>query len=277
MQIIKTIEELQIFKNNNFGKSIGFIPTMGALHLGHLSLIDNAISNNDVVIVSIFVNPTQFGANEDFDIYPRMEEKDIELCRSISVDAIFMPSVDTLYPSGIDDEVILLPPNKMASVFEGAIRENHFSGVLRVVLKLFNLINPTNAYFGKKDAQQLLIIKKMVNDLFINTNIIPCDIVRDKNNLALSSRNTYLDHASYEMALKIPNAIQAAISLVMANVLESKQIENAAMECLSGLEIDYCNVVDFNLEKIDQVKKDSSLLIIAARVGKVRLIDNYWF
>lgn len=277
MQIIKTIEELQIFKNNNFGKSIGFIPTMGALHLGHLSLIDNAISNNDVVIVSIFVNPTQFGANEDFDIYPRMEEKDIELCRSISVDAIFMPSVDTLYPSGIDDEVILLPPNKMASVFEGAIRENHFSGVLRVVLKLFNLINPTNAYFGKKDAQQLLIIKKMVNDLFINTNIIPCDIIRDKNNLALSSRNTYLDHASYEMALKIPNAIQAAISLVMANVLESKQIENAAMECLSGLEIDYCNVVDFNLEKIDQVKKDSSLLIIAARVGKVRLIDNYWF
>lgn len=277
MQIIKTIEELQIFKNNNFGKSIGFIPTMGALHLGHLSLIDNAISNNDVVIVSIFVNPTQFGANEDFDIYPRMEEKDIELCRSISVDAIFMPSVDTLYPSGIDDEVILLPPNKMASVFEGAIRENHFSGVLRVVLKLFNLINPTNAYFGKKDAQQLLIIKKMVNDLFINTNIIPCDIVRDKNNLALSSRNTYLDHASYEMALKIPNAIQAAISLVMANVLESKQIENAAMECLSGLEIDYCNVVDFNLEKIDQVKKDSSLLIIAARVGKVRLIDNCWF
>ena len=277
MQIIKTIEELQIFKNNNFGKSIGFIPTMGALHLGHLSLIDNAISNNDVVIVSIFVNPTQFGANEDFDIYPRMEEKDIEVCRSISVDAIFMPSVDTLYPSGIDDEVILLPPNKMASVFEGAIRENHFSGVLRVVLKLFNLINPTNAYFGKKDAQQLLIIKKMVNDLFINTNIIPCDIVRDKNNLALSSRNTYLDHASYEMALKIPNAIQAAISLVMANVLESKQIENAAMECLSGLEIDYCNVVDFNLEKIDQVKKDSSLLIIAARVGKVRLIDNCWF
>ncbi len=277
MQIIKTIEELQIFKNNNFGKSIGFIPTMGALHLGHLSLIDNAISNNDVVIVSIFVNPTQFGANEDFDIYPRMEEKDIELCRSISVDAIFMPSVDTLYPSGIDDEVILLPPNKMASVFEGAIRENHFSGVLRVVLKLFNLINPTNAYFGKKDAQQLLIIKKMVNDLFINTNIIPCDIIRDKNNLALSSRNTYLDHASYEMALKIPNAIQAAISLVMANVLESKQIENAAMECLSGLEIDYCNVVDFNLEKIDQVKKDSSLLIIAARVGKVRLIDNCWF
>ena len=277
MQIIKTIEELQIFKNNNFGKSIGFIPTMGALHLGHLSLIDNAISNNDVVIVSIFVNPTQFGANEDFDIYPRMEEKDIELCRSISVDAIFMPSVDTLYPSGIDDEVILLPPNKMASVFEGTIRENHFSGVLRVVLKLFNLINPTNAYFGKKDAQQLLIIKKMVNDLFINTNIIPCDIIRDKNNLALSSRNTYLDHASYEMALKIPNAIQAAISLVMVNVLESKQIENAAMECLSGLEIDYCNVVDFNLEKIDQVKKDSSLLIIAARVGKVRLIDNCWF
>lgn len=277
MQIIKTIEELQIFKNNNFGKSIGFIPTMGALHLGHLSLIDNAISNNDVVIVSIFVNPTQFGANEDFDIYPRMEEKDIELCRSISVDAIFMPSIDTLYPSGIDDEVILLPPNKMASVFEGAIRENHFSGVLRVVLKLFNLINPTNAYFGKKDAQQLLIIKKMVNDLFINTNIIPCDIIRDKNNLALSSRNIYLDHTSYEMALKIPNAIQAAISLVMANVLESKQIENAAMECLSGLEIDYCNVVDFNLEKIDQVKKDSSLLIIAARVGKVRLIDNCWF
>ena len=277
MQIIKTIDELKAFKENNKSKTIGFVPTMGALHSGHLSLIDNAVSNNDIAIVSIFVNPTQFGENEDFDIYPRTYQKDIELCKSTGASAVFMPEIDVLYPNGLDNEVILTPPVDMANVFEGTIRENHFGGVLRVVLKLFNLISPTNAYFGRKDAQQLLIIKKMVNDLFLDINIIPCDIVRDKNNLALSSRNIYLDSASYEMALKIPNAINKAISLVSANILESKIIENTAMACLNGLEVDYCNVVDFNLKKIREIKKGDSLLLIAARVGKVRLLDNCWF
>lgn len=277
MQIIKNIDELKEFKKNNKNKSIGFVPTMGALHLGHLSLIKNAVSNNDIAIVSIFVNPTQFGANEDFDIYPRTYQKDIELCKNAGVSAIFMPEIDTLYPNGLDDEVVLIPPVSMAKVFEGAIRENHFGGVLRVVLKLFNLISPTNAYFGKKDAQQLLIIKKMVSDLFLDINIIPCDIVRDKNNLALSSRNVYLDSASYEMALNLPNAINKAMSLVLANTLESKIIENAAMACLAGLEVDYCNVVDYNLKKIQEIQKRNSLLIIAVRVDKVRLIDNCWF
>ncbi|RDU57354.1 pantoate--beta-alanine ligase [Helicobacter sp. MIT 99-5507] len=277
MQIIKNIDELKEFKKNNKNKSIGFVPTMGALHLGHLSLIKNAVSNNDIAIVSIFVNPTQFGVNEDFDIYPRTYQKDIELCKNAGVSAIFMPEIDTLYPNGLDDEVVLIPPVSMAKVFEGAIRENHFGGVLRVILKLFNLISPTNAYFGKKDAQQLLIIKKMVSDLFLDINIIPCDIVRDKNNLALSSRNVYLDSASYEMALNLPNAINKAMSLVLANTLESKIIENAAMACLAGLEVDYCNVVDYNLKKIQEIQKRNSLLIIAVRVGKVRLIDNCWF
>lgn len=277
MQIIRTIEELRVFKKNHCSKSIGFVPTMGALHLGHLSLIKNSVSNNDITIVSLFVNPTQFGVNEDFDIYPRMEDKDIELCKSAGADAVFIPSIDMLYPNGLDNEVILFPPKKMANVFEGAFRSNHFSGVLRVVLKLFNLINPSNAYFGKKDAQQLLIIKKMVNDLFLDINIVSCDTIRDKNNLALSSRNIYLDSRSYEMALKIPQAIQSAISLVMVNNLESKKIENAALDCLKGLDVDYCNIVDLNLETIDMVKKNSSLLIIAARVGKVRLLDNCWF
>lgn len=277
MQIIKTIEELRIFKKKYYGKSIGFVATMGALHLGHLSLIKNSVSNNDITIVSIFVNPTQFGVNEDFNIYPRMEDKDIELCKSAGADAVFIPNVDILYPNGLDDEVILVPPIKMANVFEGAFRNNHFSGVLRVILKLFNLINPSNAYFGKKDAQQLLIIKKMVDDLFLDVNIIPCEIIRDKNNLALSSRNMYLDSRSYEMALKIPKAIHTAISLVMSNTLESNKIESAVLNCLDGLDVNYCNIVDLNLESIDMVKKGSSLLVIAARVGKVRLLDNCWF
>ena len=277
MQIIKNIDELREFKNTYKSKKLGFVPTMGALHLGHLSLIRNAIDNNDIVIVSIFVNPTQFGVNEDFGMYPRTHQKDIELCKNAGVSAIFMPEIDILYPNGLDDEVELLAPKSMANVFEGEIREGHFSGVLRVVLKLFNLISPTNAYFGKKDAQQLLIIKKMVRDLFLDINIIPCEIVRDENNLALSSRNIYLDSTTYKMALNLPNAINKAKSLAFNHTLESKIIENEAMAMLSGLEVDYCNVVDYNLQKIQTIKKQDSLLLIAVRVGKVRLIDNCWF
>ncbi|RAX54895.1 pantoate--beta-alanine ligase [Helicobacter sp. 16-1353] len=274
MQIIADIDSLIAWRNNQNG-TIGYVATMGALHQGHLSLMRDSKKNNDKTIVSIFVNPAQFGANEDFDKYPRAKDKDIELCRIAGVDVVFTPEVCHIYP--IKDEVNIIPPIKMANVFEGAFRPGHFNGVLLVIAKFFNLIRPTNAYFGKKDAQQLLIIRRMVRDLFFNINIVGCDIVRDSNNLALSSRNVYLDSASYNLALRIPKALEIVSHCVLSNKLESSVLEKAALDVLGDLEVDYCKIVDFNLNPIEKVKNGESLLIIAVRVGGVRLLDNCWF
>lgn len=276
MQLITNTNDLIDWRNAQNG-TIGYVATMGALHQGHLSLIQNAKKNNDKTIVSIFVNPTQFGANEDFSKYPRPKDKDIELCKTAGVDVVFMPEVSQMYPNDAQNEVNIIPPLKMSNVFEGALRPGHFNGVLLVIMKFFNLIRPTNAYFGKKDAQQLLIIKRMVSDLFLNINIVGCDIVRDSNNLALSSRNIYLDSASYDIALRIPKALERVSYCILSNKLESSEIEKAALDILGDLEVDYCKIVDFNLESIQKIKNGESLLLIAVRVGGVRLLDNFWF
>lgn len=257
-----------------YNASIGYIPTMGALHGGHLSLVKRSKKENDFTILSIFVNPTQFGINEDFDKYPRLLEKDLDLCRIDGVDAVFVPSVDDMYSK--DEETILVPPSGLSNVFEGAIRSSHFSGVLRVVLKFFNLIRPQNAYFGQKDAQQLLIIKKMVSDLFLNLNIVGCPIVRDCNGLAMSSRNVYLDEVAYNRALSIPRAVNATKE-AFTSISDARLLEAIAMEELTGLEVDYCSIVDYNLNSIDKVLAGNAILLIAARVCGVRLIDNLWF
>lgn len=276
MQLITNINDLIDWRNAQNG-IIGYVATMGALHQGHLSLIQNAKKNNDKTIVSIFVNPTQFGANEDFSKYPRPKDKDIELCKTAGVDVVFMPEASQMYPNEAHNEVNIIPPVKMSNVFEGALRPGHFNGVLLVIIKFFNLIRPTNAYFGKKDAQQLLIIKRMVSDLFLNINIVGCDIVRDSNNLALSSRNVYLDSASYDIALRIPKALERVSYCILSNKLESSEIEKAALDVLGDLEVDYCKIVDFNLESIQKIKNGESLLLIAVRVSGVRLLDNFWF
>lgn len=276
MQLITNINDLIDWRNAQNG-TIGYVATMGALHQGHLSLIQNAKKNNDKTIVSIFVNPTQFGANEDFSKYPRPKDKDIELCKTAGVDVVFMPEASQMYPNEAHNEVNIIPPVKMSNVFEGALRPGHFNGVLLVIIKFFNLIRPANAYFGKKDAQQLLIIKRMVSDLFLNINIVGCDIVRDSNNLALSSRNVYLDSASYDIALRIPKALERVSYCILSNKLESSEIEKAALDVLGDLEVDYCKIVDFNLESIQKIKNGESLLLIAVRVSGVRLLDNFWF
>lgn len=288
MQILKTKEELILWRKSQILQDclLGFVPTMGALHEGHLSLIESSKKDNAKTIVSIFVNPTQFGVNEDFDKYPRDESSDIALCQSCGVDAVFMPSVMEMYKS--KDEVFLTPPPNLANTFEGALREGHFSGVMRVVLKFFNLISPHNAYFGQKDAQQLLIIQKMVSDLFLNINIVRCPIVRDSNGLALSSRNRYLTAESYSEALKIPTAINAVNEAFQNGELDSIILENTALKHLEGIKIDYCKIVDFNLKAIKKVRKNASLLLLAVRVkipsthrkgknSEVRLLDNIWF
>lgn len=275
MLILKTIDELKSYRNSLENKTIGFVPTMGALHKGHLSLISKSKEQNDVSIVSIFVNPTQFGENEDFSKYPRNINKDLELCKISGVSAVFLPSTEELYPSS--DEVILIPPKNLTNKFEGSLRNGHFSGVLRVVLKFFNLIKPHNAYFGKKDAQQLLIIKKMVNDLFLDINIIACPILRDTNNLALSSRNIYLDSTAYNKALQIPKAIEGVSKAVLGKEINARVIEKIALKELKELDVDYCNVVDLNLDSIEVIKEEESLLLIAVRIDNTRLLDNFWF
>lgn len=274
MEILKTRQDVILWRNKQHSK-IGFVPTMGALHNGHLSLMEQSIKDNDKTIVSIFVNPTQFGANEDFDKYPKTHSKDIELCEKAGVSAVLMPDINQMYIS--DDETNIIPPQILSSSFEGELRKGHFSGVLRIVLKFFNLIRPNNAYFGQKDAQQLLIVKKMVSDLFLRINIIGCPIIRDENGLALSSRNTYLDSNAYKQALKIPQSINLAKEAFNNGILESSKIEGIIKNHLAPLEVDYCNVVDFNLKAISEIKKDNSLLLLAVRVAKVRLLDNIWF
>lgn len=274
MKIVTKVKDLiSLIKNIN-GK-VGFVPTMGALHEGHLSLMQNSKNDNDITVVSIFVNPRQFGENEDLGKYPRPKNKDISLCKSLDIDILFMPEESSIYQSS--DEVRILAPKNMAQVFEGEIRKGHFDGVLSVLIKFFNIIKPQNAYFGKKDAQQLLIVKHMIKDLFLDINIIACDTKRDKHNLALSSRNIYLDKNAYNNALKIPYSLENVLQAVLSGENNSIVLEKIALECLAPLEIDYCKIVDFNLEAIKTIKKDNSLLILAVRVDGVRLLDNYWF
>ena len=293
MDILRTKNDLRLWRKSVGHKRIGFAPTMGALHDGHLSLFRASKHDNEKTIASIFVNPAQFGVNEDFDKYPRSEAQDLELCEKNGVDAVFLPTIAEMYDSG--NETNIIPPKNLANAFEGGLRAGHFNGVLRVVMKFFNLIRPNCAYFGQKDAQQLLIIKKMVSDLFMPINIVPCEIVRDKNGLALSSRNKYLNATSYQNALKIPSAINAVRVAYENGECDSKVLENIALSHIEGLTIDYCKIVDFNLKAQKKVRKNATLLLVAVRVAtmdsrdsqdlqgddgkmrEVRLLDNIWF
>ena len=207
MKIIRTIEELQNIRKT-ITSSVGFVPTMGALHDGHISLIKKAREENEIVIVSIFVNPTQFLPGEDLDAYPRKDEADKKICEMCKVDYLFMPEISTMYGK---EEVLIKAPNK-SYMLEGEARPGHFDGVLLVVLKLFGLTQPTNAYFGKKDAQQLSLITQMVKDLFLPINVVACDIVRENDGLAMSSRNVYLDQTQRKDALLLSKSLYAILN-----------------------------------------------------------------
>lgn len=208
MQFIQNITEMQAIAHQwrKEGLDVGFVPTMGALHAGHLSLMEHA-KENERVVVSVFVNPRQFGANEDFGRYPRTLEKDCALCEKQGVDVVFAPIAKELY--AFANGVKIVAPALMASVFEGAARPGHFDGVLEVLARLFNIVQPRRAYFGRKDAQQLLIVQQMVAELFWDIEIVGCPIVRDFKGLALSSRNAYLSEQGYNQALQIARATKA--------------------------------------------------------------------
>ena len=272
MEILKTIEELQKVSSSNKNKTVGFVPTMGALHDGHISLIKKAREDNDIVVVSIFVNPTQFLPGEDLDAYPRKEEADKKICEMCKVDYLFMPDIDTMYEK---EEVLIKAPNN-SYVLEGKSRPGHFDGVLQIVLKLFNLVQPTRAYFGKKDAQQLTLIQQMVKNLFLPIEIVPCEIVREKDGLALSSRNVYLNETQRKDALFISKALYSAAALVGKGELSASSIKNKMQEVMKDLEVEYIAIVDRNFNEIKEIELKNTIILVVARFDNTRLLDNIW-
>ena len=272
MKIISNALELkQELREQN--ETIGYVPTMGALHEGHIALIKEARKENKVVVVSIFVNPTQFLAGEDLNTYPRRDEADKKICELAGVDFLFMPHAEELY---FDDEVKIAAPNVRGYVLEGATRPGHFSGVLRVVMKLLNIVNPTNAYFGKKDAQQLNLIQLMVKQFFMDVNIVPIDTVRDSDGLALSSRNAYLSKEQRQEALKIPKSLYRASQMVSRGILDVESIKENIVDVLEPLEIAYVEILNREFEVIESVEIGKSVILVEALVGQTRLLDNIW-
>lgn len=272
MRVVHSPSELKELLRKEAG-TIGFVPTMGALHLGHRSLISAAKNENDIVVVSIFVNPTQFLEGEDLDAYPRKAEADKKVCELTGVDYLFYPETASMYGS---DEVSLNAPNVRGYIMEGTSRPGHFSGVLTVVNKLFNIVNPTRAYFGKKDAQQLMLIQTMVENLFMDVQIVPMDTVREKDGLAMSSRNVYLSEDEREEALKIIKSLRAATQSVMRGITDASQIREAMLTILSPLEVEYVTIVNRAFAPIDKVEIGNTIILVEAISGTTRLLDNIW-
>lgn len=279
--LIKTCKEFKqeiskLKKKKN--AKIGFVPTMGALHDGHFSLVKESLKQNEFTIVSIFVNPTQFGPNEDYDKYPRTLEVDVEKLTEMGVTIVFAPSVEEMYEDGItnmDCITYVAPPYDLISKLCGKSRPKHFDGVGTVVTKLFNLTQADRAYFGMKDAQQVAIVKKIVKDLNMNIEIIPCPIVREKSGLAMSSRNKYLSDEGREKALALSKTVFTIEQLVKnEKIKDVKYLVDVALKLLKDTQIDYIEFVDYdNLQSLKEVK-DNTLFAIAAKVEGVRLIDN---
>ncbi len=273
MKIIQTVKQLQNMQDELKHLNIGFVPTMGALHDGHISLIKQAREENDVVVVSIFVNPTQFLEGEDLDSYPKKMEADSKICKLCNVDYLFAPEISTMY-SG--DEVLIKAPNIRGYTLEGVKRPGHFDGMLQIVLKLLNLVQPTNAYFGKKDAQQLSLIKLMVDNFFLNVNVIECEIVREKDGLAMSSRNVYLSKDERIDALSISKSLNEAAKQIGLGELNSEVLIASMKTIMNNINIEYIAITNRKFEKIDQIELGNSIILVAAQVGTTRLIDNIW-
>ena len=276
MQTVETIAALRstLDEHRRVGRTIGFVPTMGALHEGHLALIRRARADVDVVVVSIFVNPMQFNDQRDLAAYPRDLDRDAAAVHSVRADVLFAPTVEEMYPAGFQTEVRVRDVSKP---LEGASRGTaHFDGVATVVSKLFNIVQPTLAYFGQKDAQQVVVIQRMVRDLAIPIEIVVCPTVREPDGLAMSSRNVRLDADARRQAPAIKQALDAAQGLIASGERDASVVAAAAKQRLAdaGIEPEYCDVVSpVDLTPVHVIQHDV-LVAIAARVGGVRLIDN---
>lgn len=277
MQLVHTIEEVraQVKAWKREGLSVGLVPTMGYLHDGHKSLIDRAVKENDRVVVSDFVNPTQFGENEDLGSYPRDIDRDAALCEAAGAALLFHPAPEEMYYA---DNCTFVDMNRLTDVLCGKTRPIHFSGVCSVVTKLFHIVTPDRAYFGQKDAQQLAVIRRMVRDLNFDIEIVGCPIVREADGLAMSSRNTYLNEEERKAALVLSQAVRLGEELIDAgekdaSVIKAKMAAHIEAEPLA--KIDYVEIVDAqNLEPVSEIQGEI-LAAMAVYIGKTRLIDNF--
>lgn len=279
MMTVKTIKEVraQVKVWKNQGLSIGLVPTMGYLHEGHKSLIDKAVSQNDRVVVSVFVNPIQFGPNEDLNSYPRDIEHDKKLCEEAGASLVFNPEPDEMY---FNDRCTHIDVDGLTEGLCGAKRPGHFTGVCTVVSKLFNIVTPDRAYFGEKDAQQLAVIKRMVRDLSFDIDIIGCPIVREEDGLAKSSRNTYLSKEERQAALVLSRSLKKAEKLFNDGERAVETVKKAIRDEINKeplAKADYIEIVDSCSLKPIKTANNSVLVAIAVFIGKTRLIDNFTF
>ena len=280
MSLIKTISDLKKeIGNKANGKdiSVGFVPTMGYLHKGHMSLIKRAKKENDLVVVSVFVNPTQFAPGEDLETYPKDIEKDYENSIKAGADIVFNPDASEIY--GEDDSTFVIVEGDITKKLCGRSRPTHFKGVTTVVAKLFNIVKPNNAYFGQKDAQQVAVIEKMVRDLNMDVNIIACELIREEDGLAMSSRNVYLNEEERKQALVLSESLSEVKSMFLSGERQGGKLRQKIIEKISGkslAEIDYVEVLDARtLEEIENIDR-KTLVALAVRFGNTRLIDNIY-
>lgn len=276
IQIVKTIAEVRAAVKawKKEGLSVGLVPTMGYLHEGHKSLIDKAVSENDRVVVSDFVNPTQFGPNEDFESYPRDINADAELCENAGASLIFNPEPEEMY----DNALTFVDMDKITKVLCGKTRPIHFKGVCTVVSKLFNIVQPDKAYFGQKDAQQLCVIRKMVKDLNFDIEIVGCPIIREADGLAKSSRNTYLNPKERQAALCLSRSLTMGRKMIEGGEKNPLTVINAMKSKIEKeplAKIDYVEIVDFNTLETAETTDKPILAAMAVYIGKTRLIDNF--
>lgn len=277
MKIINKVkdirEEVKRAQRNN--KSIGLVPTMGYLHEGHLSLVKRARSENDIVIVSIFVNPTQFGPGEDYESYPRDIERDSKLVQCEGADIVFTPKTGEMYPNTCSTYVQM--EGNITKKLCGASRPGHFKGVTTIVAKLFNIIMPSKAYFGQKDAQQVAVIEKMVKDLCFDIEIVPCPIIREEDGLAMSSRNIYLNEEERKAATILSKSLFKAKEMIEKGEINSCKIKEIIIDSINTqdlTDIDYVEIVNSKtIESIKEIKGDV-LIALAVKIGKARLLDN---
>ncbi|MBS1870719.1 MAG: pantoate--beta-alanine ligase [Actinobacteria bacterium] len=275
MRTLHTVAELraELRAARAEGRTIGLVPTMGAFHAGHVSLMERARAETDVVVVSLFVNPTQFGAGEDLAAYPRDEARDAEIAAAAGVDVLFAPPAEEVYPHGFQTTVAV---GELAQPLEGAHRPGHFDGVATVVVKLLNMVGPDVAFFGQKDAQQALVVRRVVRDLDIPARIEVCPTVREPDGLAMSSRNAYLAPAERERAVALRRALDAAEQAVAAGERDAAAVATAARAAMEpyGVEPEYLALVAADtLAPVDRIEQEV-LVALAARVGPARLIDN---
>jgi len=281
MEIVRDIKTMRekVAEMKRQGKSVGLVPTMGYLHEGHLALIDTARKENDVVVVSDFVNPLQFGPNEDYLVYPRDMDRDAQLCSEHGVDFMFVPTVEEMYPKKGNQVDVFVDVKHLDENLCGRFRPGHFRGVVTVVTKLFNIVSANRAYVGMKEIQELRIIEEMVNDLDMNIEIVPVPTVREPSGLALSSRNTYLSAEEREKAASIYKSLLMAKDLILEKgVISTAEVIGTCTRFLSqqGFKVQYFQLVDYDtLELLPKIEPPQKIIIATAVfLGKVRLIDN---